>query len=192
MPALRKGHARAGRGVAAPAFRSPRRNLREVQMRRARLRSLHVQPLAQRCRSPNGRPTKGLVRAHWHAGCRGGARSPVLAMVVSGARGGFRTQVETSYVVSKPRTTKALAQAEPQMDAAEGLAPRRNGARPAPEGAAGDGIDAPLPAQSTVSGPDHRPLRDRTLDRGRCRLALNDVDPCASPLVQDGQGCARN
>jgi hypothetical protein len=47
LRALRKGHTRAGRGVAAPAFRSPRHDLPEVQMRHARLRSLHVQPLAQ-------------------------------------------------------------------------------------------------------------------------------------------------
>jgi hypothetical protein len=37
------------------------------------------------------------------------------------------------------------------MDAAEGLAPRLNRARAAPEGADGDGIDAHLPAQSTIT-----------------------------------------
>jgi len=68
MRALRKGHARADQGVAASAFRSPRRNLPEVQMRRARLRSLHEQPLAQRCRSPKWTSNKRFgsrLLAHW-------------------------------------------------------------------------------------------------------------------------------
>ena len=129
MRALRKGDAHADRGVAAPAFRSPRRDLPEAQMRCARVRSLHAHPLAQRCKSPHGPPTNALVHAHRLIGRRGCTRSPVLAMVVQGARGGFRTQVVPAHVVSKPRTTKALAQAEPQVDPSEELAPggRRGG-----------------------------------------------------------------